>query len=152
MSIPTEIEVAADAQRDLDRAVAEQVFGIKKIFRPRDLKTRDDYWSPDEYHYILSGKPPQTHMIDAKVVPYFATDMTAVMEVVKKMTRDGWAVTMSNDNESSEHDWSVKFTRSEPCILYAGNGDDNSLPAAICEAALDAIADWNTESHSNDDE
>ncbi len=131
--------------RLLDKGVAERIFGIKKIFRPCDVKTRDDYWSPEEYHYIPSGKPPRTHMIDAKVVPYFSSDMSAAMEVISKMENEGWFVEMGNDDSRTNEHWFVEFTRSAPSVLYAGNGEAETLPQAICDAALEAHQDYETD-------
>jgi len=82
-------EMSEETDRELDKRIAEQVFGIKKIFRPCDTKTGEDYFSPKEYHYIPSGKPPRTHMIDARVVPYFASDISAAMEVEDRIAELG---------------------------------------------------------------
>ena len=68
--------------RELDVQIAEQILAIKKIFQPRDYKRADDaLWGADEYSFIPSGKSPRTHMIDAKPVPYFSSDISCAMQV-----------------------------------------------------------------------
>src|SRR5512147_2790096 len=82
--------------RELDAEVAEKVMGIRKIFRPCDIKSASEsyFGSPTDYVYIPSGKPPRTHMIDAKLVPHYSTNISAAMEVVEKMQEAGYDVEM----------------------------------------------------------
>lgn len=131
--------------RELDAAVAERVFGIKKVFLPSAYKSSDDVWgATDSPHYIPSGKSPRTHMIDAKEVPYFSTDIAAAMQVVERLQNVNVELALL----ASEKRWRVtirEFQSVRSCpkcppvqpinVIYYSQ----SLPEAICRAALNAV-------------
>ena len=119
--------------RELDVQIAEQILAIKKIFQPRDYKRADDaFWGADEYSFIPSGKSPRTHMIDAKPVPYFSSDISCAMEVVEKL--QGWLFGIAIDNMCGAGPWRVSLDNGS----QSGNAREDSLPRAICLAALAA--------------
>lgn len=129
--------VATESERDLtgrelDALIARQVFGVTKIFYPRNYKSGEDVWgSVNDPHFIKSGKSPRTHMIDAKPVPYFSTDIAAAMEVVEKLRTAGWSFACTL--------YEGKLPYASFCKLTAAssrNAEAKSLPEAICLAAL----------------
>lgn len=121
------------SDRELDVQIAERLFGIKKIFKPSDyVAGRDALYGSDEPSWIPSGKSPRTHMIDATPIPCFSTDISAAMKVVEKMREleyfpKLWAAQM----------WNVEFWTDGKFIASA---NEDSLPRAICEAALAALS------------
>jgi len=119
--------------RELDVLVAGAIFGIKKIFKPADYQSgRDALYGGDEPSWISSGKPPRTHMIDARPIPTFSSDISAAMEVVEKM-RVNHGVIINTHKKAA---WHVCFGATN----HPGEATNESLPRAICEAALKAIA------------
>jgi Phage ABA sandwich domain len=137
----------AEAGRDLDKLIAEKVFGIKRVFRPCDVKDRDGLGYGEDYHYIPSGKPPRTHMIDARPVPPFSTNIAAAWLVVEKMF-ERW----NEDDRPAEHYWQFvdcypsgwradvmtpNFAQPDTVFLFETS---LFLPTAICKAALKCIA------------
>jgi hypothetical protein len=64
------------------------------------------------------------------------------MELIDRLLVDGWAITMSSDDERAMKRWFVEITRSseDGKCLIAGWGDSDVPGAAICEAALEAVA------------
>lgn len=132
-----------EAGRELDKQIIEKIFGVKKVFRPCDTKTanNDNYFGDvDDYYYIPSGKPPRTHMIDARPVPHFSTNIAAAWEVVE-VFRQGWnghcaaviKLTVFDDIDP------------EDChsVIYAPDIAEASamareMPLAICRAAIQA--------------
>lgn len=76
--------------RELDVKIAQDVFGIKKIFKPSEFKSANDaFWGSEEPSFIPSGKSPRTHMIDARPVPYFSSQIEAAMQVEDRIVELG---------------------------------------------------------------
>lgn len=126
-----------DDLRQLDTQVAEQVFGIQKIFQPYTVKSASSslyFGNPFDLVYIPSGKPPRTHMIDAVAVPSYSTDIAAAMQVVEKM-RECYPQIWFTCGFAGDDKWMAGFE-------WANTSDGSvsviaeSLPQAICEAAL----------------
>src|SRR5688500_14998111 len=135
------METAQLSGRELSKAVAEKVFGISKIFTPADCASGSMYFGPSrEYAYIPSGKSPRTHMIDAKPVPYFSESIEAAMQIVEKMREQGWSFACTLYEGKLPYASFCKGT-----VKSSRNAEADSLPTAICLAALAAIEGTNGE-------
>ena len=127
--------------RELDVQIAEYVFSIKKIFQPRDFKRAEDaFWGTDEYSFIPSGKSPRTHMIDARPVPHFSTDISCAMQILDKA--DGlWELSRYPDRPDDAPD-DTPYALHYSCCLRFGNKTvcavADTKEKAICYAALAA--------------
>ena len=91
----TRIEETVDL-RAIDAEVGREVFKLK-VFKPseviKSLASQDPdklYWQGvNDYYYIPSGKPPRTHMIDARPVPHFSSNISATFEMEEKIKELG---------------------------------------------------------------
>ena len=123
-----------DAGRELDLIIASKIFGIKKIHYGK--------WDTEKKfpQYIPSGKPWRTHQIDAKPVPAFSTHIAHAWEIVEKLRRDGWNISISADNGWGCTFYKVNVQGDEQfnATWEESHGPINSdtTPLAICRAAL----------------
>lgn len=127
-----EIVSAEKAGREMDKLIAEKIFGVKRVFRPCDVKNRDSLAWGEDYHYIPSGKPPRTHMIDARPVPQFSTRIAAAWQIVEKVVDAGHVFIVKGDGlRTGDFDprWTVL------CDITTRT-DAATAPLAICLAAL----------------
>lgn len=119
--------------RELDAAVARRIFGWKS-------------WANDSVNapfFISPEDRNRPHMDEYELVevesgneenaPHYSTNIAAAMEVVEKMRAKEFAVTIMDVEDDK---WEVSFD------IWSGGfeGEDESLPAAICKAALAAVA------------
>jgi hypothetical protein len=126
-----------DAGLELEAIIIERIFDVKRS------KIRHETGS-NYQHYVPSGKPWRTHMIDARPVPWFSRDMTAAMQVVEAMAARGfWCQMRTPFRAGADGDgyW-AGFT---PHSTTGWNGRPDhwtsaeTLPLAICLAALKAV-------------
>jgi hypothetical protein len=73
--------------REIDCLILQRLFGAKRVFRPSETKTVNDglFGGSEDYHFIPSGKPPRTHMIDAEIVPHFSKYIAHAWGIVEKL-------------------------------------------------------------------
>ena len=125
-------EIESLAGRELDVAIAERVMGLvpcqseqhelgAKFYAERPCHAQPD--SPT--------KGGETSL--------YSTDIGAAMQVVERLRASNWYVTLSNGDERAGKEWFVEFLRSDGKYLYNGEADCDSLPEAICRAALKAV-------------
>lgn len=113
--------------RELDAAVAERVMGWQR--------------QPD-YNYWMSfpaGESFKLHKLIANWRP--SESIEAAMEVVTVLVENvaaGWTVEIRSDDERTDKKWFVEFVTGDQAFLYTGEGASESLPEAICRAALAA--------------
>jgi hypothetical protein len=124
--------------RELDVEVLKQVCGVKRVFRPCEVKSVGWEMTSDDYYYIPSGKPPRTHMIDALPVPYFSRNIHAAWMIVEKLMPVYWLTVRTPFEAGSKYN--AGFTRLGATgwngrADYTGQGE--SAPEAICRAALE---------------
>lgn len=132
--------------RELDAAIAERVMGepmpptLEGVTADRafnlylvgePIKSRLNAW---RCHWIYDhGDVPEWHPR-----PY-STDITAAMEVIEKTRQGGWEIQITSDDESPT--WSAVFdSRGAAGKLLLGENESDSLPEAVCRAALQAYA------------
>jgi hypothetical protein len=122
--------------RELDAEIGRKLFGLK-IFRPSEVKgANGECFDMDDYYYIPSKKPPRTHMIDARPVPAFSSDVNAALLVVKvighhftiETTARGFNCKISTDR-GGEKDSTSHFE--QLASQYA-----EEMAEAICRAAV----------------
>lgn len=66
-----------------------------------------------------------------------AYDIKAAMEVLFHLVDRGWSVSIKSDDVRTGKKWAVVF---ENVVKpYSGEGAADSLPTALCEAALDTL-------------
>jgi hypothetical protein len=124
--VSSETTQEMEAGRALDVTVLVEVFGFprKKVFSPE--------WT-DDAHFIPSGKPRRTHMIDARPVPWFSTSIAAAWDVVEEAARRGMPATVvvAMGLDGNPDGWNA---------TWAGMGAHaGTAPLAICRAALAAV-------------
>lgn len=122
-----------EAGRELDRLVAEKIFGRDPMNARHGLHKDGDI----EYHW---GYP-----LGHDVAPYYSTNIAAAWEVVEKLYADGyWAELQTPWNEpggEANQGHSCGFT---PFLTTGWNGVPDhwtpapTMPLAICLAALKA--------------
>lgn len=102
--------------RDLDRAVAEKVFGIESPAARAILTIQETY------------------------LRAFSGSIFEAWLVMEKMRERGW----DSRIEQARVGWGVRFFRSVPFEerLTVGQAVELSAPEAICRAALRAIEEW----------
>lgn len=66
----------------------------------------------------------------------FAEEIEAAMEVVEKMRSEGWHLIISDSDDRSVVTWFVDFLKKSDSHLWQGEAGADSLPEAICLAAL----------------
>jgi len=127
--------------RELDAKVAEKVMGLE-VYRSRQdwmqkgmphiAEWAETVFYPAYWH-------PEYEL--ATVVSNYSTDIKASFEVVEKLGEDGWIVTLHRDLK-----WFcdlVWFTADDTTWLPTTEAD--TLPEAICKAALKAVGEDATE-------
>lgn len=83
--------MTTETGRELDAEIGRKLFDLK-IFRPSEVKgANGECFDADDYHYIPSKKPPRTHMIDARPVPAFSSDMYAAHLMEERIKELGLA-------------------------------------------------------------
>ena len=117
--------------RDLDAQVAEKVMGFSILIADKPMLgfigQGDPYWL-DAY------KQP-------RMTPFYSTDIKAAFEVVEKLGKDGWIVTLHRDfNWYCDLAW---LTEDDTTWTSADAAD--TLPEAICLAALKAVGEETAE-------
>lgn len=130
------------ANRETDKLIAEKIFGIKKIFCPSDVDELGYMNTSDDYHFIPSGKPPRTHLIDAQRIPNYSTDIAAAWQIVEQMsasTKEFWTLNYFSTGATVEFFYEGGRDR----LWQVGNheADAEDMPLAICRAALKAVSD-----------
>lgn len=100
--------------RELDAEVGRKLFDLK-IFRPSEVKgANGECFDMDDYYYIPSKKPPRTHMIDARPVPAFSSDMYAAHLMEERIKELGLAEKYA---EALKHVLNLDTSLSMGCYL-----------------------------------
>lgn len=135
-----------DAGRELDALVAEKVMGWVNVACLNGGNTPtgepDDDWNRDARNDPRHGGTgiPQVHRLE---VPDYSTQINDAWEVVEKLKRDGWNVSLGGDNgwgctiykihaqggKNFSSTWEESF----------GPINAETAPLAICLAALKAV-------------
>lgn len=128
--------------RELDRAVARSVFGLKVGYAPYawDLKDWDSASAPTETNCqaILNVDYAYgTDMPPALVVPNYSSDLSLAWQVVSEIGKASWLVKQTFSDTlrhlvSPDHDSGVLL--SWPNLIFFVD------PESICRAALAAVA------------
>ena len=129
----------------IDKQVAEKVMGI--IFRVDNtidpLQCREEwrtFWAPPY-------DPNEWYCLAAYAIPSYSTDMNCAMEVVERMEELNWDIEIEKNRG---HGYTVNFynfTKRQRCFddnkyyAYEVYITEESLPLAICKAALMAIGE-----------
>lgn len=93
-------------------------------------------------HGIATYNAKKTTAADGQPVSVrTANPLKAAMQVVEKLGEGPWTVMMSSGDERTDKEWFVEFigTSDDGRFLLTGDADGDSLPEAICHAALAAI-------------
>jgi hypothetical protein len=107
--------------REIDAEVAEKVMGWQR--------------QPD-YNYWMSFPPGETLKLHALIATWHpSTDIAVAMDVVAKMCVDGWSFACTLYEGKLPY---ASFCRGT--AKSSRNAEAESLPEAICRAALAAIA------------
>lgn len=118
----TAVSVSGLVGRELDALIAERVMGWTSVH----------YDGPtDRARYKWLGIPPDGRTYQTEV-RYFSTDIAAAMEVVERLREQGYGVVMADN--MGKPPWNVDVVATAK--VYEGDAD--SLPLAICRAALQA--------------
>jgi len=120
--------------RELDLAIADKIFGIKKVYYSE--------WDTEKQNpeYIPSGKPWRTHQIDAKPIPHFSASPDANYALKLKMAEKyHWVI---KSPFAPELQWIAGLT---PLNISGWNGIPDFMAKgdtemeAVCKVALMAI-------------
>lgn len=84
-----------------------------------------------------SVRPRPAVTAKEKSIAHYSTDIAAAMEVVGKMCERGWRVSLNT--HAIEPSWSTEMFYWEGNNCRREHAESNSLPEAICRAALSAI-------------
>lgn len=124
-----------DAGPEMDRLIAERIFGVKRLYDCEGKPCQaDEPWPL----YIPSGKPWRTHHIDAVPLPRYSTNVAVAMTVFEAMVEMTGSGSISADMEDARGQGFI-------VSVWLGFDDDavgatGPLPLAICRAALSALA------------
>lgn len=116
--------------RELNILIAEKVMGWKY----RTTRNPFDYSGKDKTIYDVVDVKRVGVYTETRSLPEFSTDITAAWQVIEKMKKSGWHISI----QLTGRDWDV---------WYAGKGIsqddtrtwDGSAPKAICLATLKAV-------------
>ncbi len=80
-----------DEKNDINRTIAEWMGFV--VFRPSEVEFRSQYDKEvyefrNELMILPKGKKPQTHMIDARTMPNYYSDLNAVREAELKFVTE----------------------------------------------------------------
>jgi hypothetical protein len=111
--------------REVDLAIAEQVFGFNRLTARVDPMNRD---GEPQYHM---GYP-----LGHDFAPAYSTDPAAMMLVIERMRELGWeSVTAYGLFTDGEWRWTVSFHAAKEEYFKVAT----TLPRAVCQAALGAL-------------
>lgn len=127
--------------RQLDAAIAERVMGHEVRAVPDDehrmlcVYHREWAYAGDKYiWWEREGYQPEVY------IPHYSASIAAAMTVVEHMRGDKWCCI--NIHSDHAYIWRVSFIESEPANAaheVTASAQGESLPRAICEAALAAV-------------
>lgn len=133
---------------ELDAAVAERVMGyrwwrttlrysteVRRALCHPEFKN-DEWQLADGTEEAFTGSNP--------FLPFYSTSWAAAMDVVAKMQADGWKVEMTDDSCETIMPWFVSFFRSDEKHFEIHDSGAETLPEAICRAALAAVGQEET--------
>ena len=123
------------AGQEMNKLVLVKVFGAK-YFREREAQAGHivvgAYWLGEDYyfgHYSMSSS-------SSPRIPPYSMDIAAAMEVFQHLRESArWCYLVI---DSHGDDWGVHLTPAEDNGLIIHSGSCESLPLAICRAALKA--------------
>lgn len=128
--------------RELELEVAKRVFGFRwfhcaaangvernQFFSPETAET----WRGLDWTLTEIDGPQEDQFNDDTAAPKFARSIEAAMRIVEKMRDLEWSVYIQRDCGATF--WDVSFTAGE----RIADEDADTLPLAICKAALAAI-------------
>lgn len=124
--------------RELDAAVAVRVMGEPMPPTPVGCPHFFNTLSPQKaWHHVRDFDHGGG---ECKWEPEpFTTSIEAAMRVVEKMRSEGWHLIISDSDDRSVATWFVDFLKKSNRHLCAGEAGADSLPLAICRAALKAL-------------
>ena len=74
------------------------------------------------------------------LVPEYSTDPAAALAVVERLAKSGWSVQWNGPPFSrGPHDVRFSYFGDDPTVHDRGSAEANTLPLAICRAALRAV-------------
>lgn len=128
--------------RELDAQIAEKVMRLKiRLGSPTlpELRIEGGWKAPDDWLLLnddgsvkqgiaLPGGPVRL------TVPHYSTNISAAMKAVEKMRADGWSFACTLYEGKLPYASFCKGTAAS-----SRNAEADSLPEAICKAALSAI-------------
>jgi hypothetical protein len=150
-----------EAGRELDALIAERLMGWRwfRLQRMRHSCCAKPQPIGEPVRFLANDKPfslyddynPATgdERVDESrmtAVPHYSTDISAAMEVVEKLKADDFWPSMNWKSGIFIDDWNraAWFVRFR-CVRGGTRGDhwhaDESLPLAICRAALRALSE-----------
>lgn len=126
--------------RDLDTEVSRAVFGITGIrtITVIDHKgLRSEPGTVSKPYRMADGRTGR----QAKQIPHYSADWAGLGLVVDEMRRKGFYYDLGSSESARDPAHAACFFRSnEEGVLHRGDSMDDSLPVAVCRAALLALA------------
>jgi hypothetical protein len=130
---------ALEAGRELDRMVAERVFGHEVKLVTEEERDGPEGWDLQdvERRYPWRSTLPSGEVVGgwASLRPY-SSDIAAAFLVVERMQQDGWSFTLRDDGRTHGPAWEVDFVG----VLHDGWAQADTAPLAIARAAIHALA------------
>ena len=126
--MPEVLTETALSGRELDTAVAERVMGWRLINR------RAMGWNPNGPDVWATGDADNPSFQSFEP----SRSIEAAMEVVEKMREQHWCIDMMNQFRKGPQ-WAVSFEGVEANDIRDVSAASDSLPTAICLAALKAM-------------
>ena len=122
---------------DIDREVAEKVFGWKKTEIPK--------------HWICDSKEAyETHQgyklcVNCQGIPNFSSDISEAFNVIEHMRTLGYICDLHHfaRNKDGSYMWECIFDTEGPS-MYDHHGTNNNPSMAVCIAALKSVGGWTT--------
>ena len=126
--------------RELDAKVAEKVMGLEVFTSRQDWMQKGMPHIAEWAESVIYPAFWHPKFELATVVDPYSTDIKAAWEVVEKLGEDGWIVTLHRDFK-----WYCDLTWFTEDDTASTSVEANTLPEAICKAALAAVGEEATE-------
>jgi hypothetical protein len=144
----------SDELRELDIQVSEKVMKIEPrldwhVMNADETASCLPCETSREAQEWLDARPAlkdRYHVGAWKRYPPYSSDISAAMQVVERMAGLGWQIEVTNPHKLHEpltdnvRVWYVRFVNDEN-DLNSWSDERDSLPEAICRAAIEALED-----------
>ena len=135
-------------RRAMDTKVAKRVMNLKKVhWNDSTVEEKGNEFIGGLYVMALVYRPDEQYKSIFREVPKYSEDMTAAWKVVEELFRDSWSVSIEGSERIDTIPFAGGYDVTFSCKCGARgriSADHDSLPMAICLAALKVVEEYGT--------